>query len=246
MIEQSYIRQPDRPGWEITWGMNKFPGLGKQKWPQLILITTEKDFLFLLQKEEEAGVFRTLVNQLVSWDYRIIEWLIANPLSVLKYSDDWKGICAVTDILQQDVSQYYSRNLPVNVHTKFIDSHRAIILSMLKSLDHERFPENVKDLESAAGLQKKPPLYSIRWLDKTLATRYTAVFDVLALPLVKLQEATWDIREVWLVENETNLYLLESRQNALAIFAQGYALHHLKEITFLRKAPHLFYWGDLD
>ena len=39
---------------------------------------------------------------------------------------------------------------------------------------------------------------------------------------------------------------LESRQNALAIFAQGYALHHLKEIPSLRQASHLFYWGDLD
>jgi hypothetical protein len=243
---QKYEKRSDRPGWKVTWGTNKFPGLGKQKWPQQISITTEEDFLFLLHKEEEVVVFRNLVQQLVSWNYRITEWLIANPLSVLKYSDDWKGICAVTDILQQDVSQYYSRNLPVDVHTKFIESHRAVILSILKSLDPERFPENVKDLESAAGLLKKPHLYSIRWLDKTLAAHHTAGFDVLALPLKKLQEALWDVREVWLVENETNLYLLESRQNALAIFAQGYALHHLKEVPFLREASYLFYWGDLD
>lgn len=47
------------------------------------------------------------------------------------------------------------------------------------------------------------------------------------------------------MENETNLYLIPERKNAIAIFSKGKATHSLKDVPLLVKAK-LFYWGDLD
>lgn len=55
----------------------------------------------------------------------------------------------------------------------------------------------------------------------------------------------WNVAEIWLVENETNLYLLPRRKEALAVFSRGYAMEGLKEIPLFRQT-RLFYWGDLD
>ncbi|MBS1605439.1 MAG: hypothetical protein JST42_22435, partial [Bacteroidetes bacterium] len=183
---------------------------------------------------------------LMSWNNGIIRWLLDHPLDVLKYSGDWKGIMAVVDFfLAEDASPYYIRNLPVPVHTKFVDKHASLILSILQLLDPEKFPPEVKNLEAAAGLRKKPHLYPIRWLDAMLAKNCTAGLEVLALPFSTLQNAAWKVEELWVVENETNLYLLPERKNALAVFAKGYALHRLKDIPFF-SAARIFYWGDLD
>ena len=234
---QKFEKSAARPGWTIKWETWKSRKLSTQRWPSSITITTEEDFLFIIGKAKETAEFRSQFQELVSWNNRIIDWLQDHPSAVLKYKKDWKDLCTVIDFfLLEDASPYYIRNIPVPVHTKFIDQYVSLILAILKSLDPERFPPEVSDLEKAAGLRKKPHLYSMRWLDISLAEKYTARLDVLGLPFTTLQSANWEIPEVWLVENETNLYLLPERKNALAVFAKGYALHNLKAIPFFKEA----------
>jgi hypothetical protein len=245
-IFQKYEKSADRAGWTIAWESWKSRKLSQQRWPSSITITTEEDFISLIGKTKETAEFRSQVKQLIAWNNRIVDWLQNHVSAVLKYKSVWKDVCAVMDFfLLEDATPYYIRNIPIPVHTKFIDQHSSLILAILKSLDPERFPPDVNDLEKAAGLRKKPHLYSMRWLDLSLAEKYTAGLDVLGLPFTRLQNVNWKVPEVWLVENETNLYLLPERKNALALFAKGYALHNLKAIPFFKEA-HIFYWGDLD
>lgn len=241
-----YEKKEGRPGWCIEWGLWHSSTLGNQKWPVSISVNTEEDYLFLLGKQKEARVFKSLIQQLLEWNDGIKEWMAERPQKVLELRDQWKSIGAVVDyLLYNTVHQYYIRSLPVPVHTKFIQQFQATILSILKHLQPERFPEGIKTLEAALGLQVKPLLFLMRWLDPELARQYTSGIEVLSIPVTGLQNASWKAKEVWVVENETNLYLLPKRKDALVVFGKGYALHDLTNIPLFQKA-RLFYWGDLD
>jgi len=242
----TYEKKEGQPGWNITWEHWQSRKLGKQRWPVDIIIATEEDLVFILKKQEEVSRFRQQLETLVAWNDKISGWLEAQPNRVLQYHPHWKDICAVLDFLmQQDCTAFYLRNLPVPVHTKFIETHQSSILSLIRHFQPERFSIEINDLEKALGLRKKPLLYPVRWLDKAMAIQHTAGFDVLALTPSALKSAGWVLKEIWLVENETNLYLLPHRQNALAICSMGYSLHGLKDIPLFFRSS-LIYWGDLD
>ncbi|HVU57223.1 MAG TPA: Wadjet anti-phage system protein JetD domain-containing protein [Puia sp.] len=242
----AYEKKEGRPGWSITWEPWLSRKLGKQRWPADIILSTEEDLLFILHRQEVMVRFRQQLQTLTSWNDRISGWLEIQPSRVLRYQHDWKNICTVIDVLlHQDCSSFYLRNLPVPVHTKFIETHRSTILSLLHYLQPDRFPIEINELEKALGLRKKPLLFSLRWLDKELALQYTAGFELLALTPDDLKKANWEPLEIWLVENETNLYLLPSRKKALAVCSMGYLLHELKDIPFFSHST-IVYWGDLD
>jgi hypothetical protein len=67
----------------------------------------------------------------------------------------------------------------------------------------------------------------------------------MGITLSGLQQLDNNVKEIWLVENETNLYLVPARKNALVIFGGGYGVSSLTNIPLFEKVK-LFYWGDLD
>ncbi|RYF86204.1 MAG: hypothetical protein EOO03_12155, partial [Chitinophagaceae bacterium] len=215
-------------------------------WPSEVRVNTEADLLHLLKKEKEVARFHAVLHRLKNWNPQVLPWLAAQPQRVLEFQDDWLGLCAVVDyFLQHDVAGKYVRSLPVPVHTKFIQQHSAVLLSLLKHLAPERFATAERDLEIALGLLRKPFLFPIRWLDTHLSNVITSGMEVIAVTPEALQAAGWPVKEVWVVENETNLYLLPPRPGGMALFAKGYALHHLRSIPLFNQS-RIFYWGDLD
>ncbi|MCF8341981.1 MAG: hypothetical protein K9I82_13465 [Chitinophagaceae bacterium] len=243
---KQFEKTGDKFGWTIEWGKWNHKTFGFQDWPIKITVETEDDLLFLLKKEKEVLRFKQILQQLLEWNPAIQVWLVANYTKILALELSWKGICDVVDyFLQNDVSNYYLRSLPVPVHTKFIGLHESTILSMLKHLSPERFPFEVKSLEEALGLKSKQYLFTVRWLDINLAKSYNIDLEVMGITLSGLQQLDNNVKEIWLVENETNLYLVPNRKNALIIFSRGYAVNLLKSIPLFENVK-LFYWGDLD
>ncbi|HVU97201.1 MAG TPA: Wadjet anti-phage system protein JetD domain-containing protein [Puia sp.] len=236
----------ERPGWTIDWKPWNTKKFGNQIWPDNISVHTEEDYLHLLNKNAELHSYRSILEELLQWEPLVRDWLAENPLLVLKQKENWKGIRATVDFfLHHDLSAYYIRSIPIPVHTKFVEQNKPVIHSLLAFLDPQRFPKDGRDLEEVASLLQLPHLYPVRWLDPQLSSLYTVGLDILALPYQQLIKSRWSIKEIWVVENETNLYLLPPRTGALAIFAKGKALHNLKDIPFFASA-RIFYWGDLD
>jgi hypothetical protein len=245
-IFQAFEKKENKKGWTIEWEEWVSKKLGRQQWPAVITVNTADDFLFLLKKEKEALAFNEQLKLLLQWRPAIKDWLANKPALVLDLSSSWPGICAVVDyLLNHDVSHHYLRSIPVPVHTKFIEQHKKVIHAILHYLNNEKFPLPDTDLEEALGLNRKPFLFPVRWLDNNLALRYTAGINPLAVSGQYLQQQAWSIERVILVENTTNLYLFPSIPNTLVICSHGKALHLLKEIPFLQNTE-LYYWGDLD
>jgi hypothetical protein len=239
-------KSENKKGWKIEWTDWNKKNFSPQEWPKKITIETEEDLLHLLKKEKEVKLFKQILQQLLEWNPSIQDWLVANYKKILAKEKSWKGICDVVDyFLQNDVSNYYLRSLPVPVHTKFIEDHKDPILPILKHLSPERFSIEGKSLEEKLGLKSKQYLFTVRWLDIDLAKTYNIDLEVMGITLSGLQQLDNNVKEIWLVENETNLYLVPARKNALVIFGGGYGVGSLTNIPLFDKVK-LFYWGDLD
>jgi hypothetical protein len=238
-------KKEDKKGWTIQWHNIKV-NKKKEEWPSKIFIETEEDLLFLLNKEKEMAKFKQILQQLVGWNPAIQERLVKHSKDIIPLENTWKDICIVVDhLLQYNVSEYYLRNLPISVHSKFMEQHKSIIISFLKHLAPERFTSESKDLSEVLGLKIKEHLFRIKWLDGALAKTYSIDLEVMGISLSGLQGLDINVKEIWLVENETNLYLVPKRKNALAICSRGFAVNLLKDIPLFEKVK-LFYWGDLD
>lgn len=220
---------------------------GEQDEVDAILFEREADYLRFLDKEEQSASFKWILEELKSWRAGIKDWLLTQPPDILhQYADAWKGICGVVDyLLQHKVEGYYLRTLPVPVHTKFIQRYQSVIFSLLKYLQPERFCMESASLEEALGLLKKPHLFTLRWLDQSSAVQYSSGMEVFGISVEYLKQVNWSVKRVILVENETNLFLLPSLPDTVALISGGGALHLLKEVPLFQNTQ-LYYWGDLD
>lgn len=245
---QQNEKKIDKKGWRIEWHDWKSKKLGNQKWPNRIFVETADDFIYLLKKESEVGEFKTVLADLLQWQPATLALFAKKPDYIFEYTGKWQDIKNVVDVLlQKDVGGYYIRSIPVPVHTKFLEdrTHRKIIIAILKAVAPDRYQEDKYTLEQLLGLKKASYIYPLRWLDKSLSEKYMHGMELTGVTADWLRIADWDIKEIWLVENGTNLHMLPSRAGAIAIFSRGKATHSLKNIALFSKVQ-LYYWGDLD
>jgi len=220
---------------------------GEQDEIDAILFETEDDYLRFLDKAEQSLTFKQQLNDLLQWQPTLKEWLATEQPDIIhQYADTWKDVRRVVDyLLLHDVSGHYLRTLPIPVHTKFVQRHSALLWSLLKFLHPERFGEDHQSLEDALQLRKKPHLFSLRWLDLSFASQYSAGMQVFGITVEFLREMTWPLKRIILVENETNLYLFPNMAATMVLCSSGGALHLLKSIPLFHNTS-LYYWGDLD
>lgn len=248
-LEALISHSKDRTGFGYSLGYRKVVTRqhGEQDEVEVVRFNTEEDYLRFLNKEIEAAEFKDGLGQLLAWQPTLKDWLLQQPPdTLLQYQPAWKGICGVVDyLLTHDVRNLYLRTLQVPVHTKFIQRYKAVIFSLLQFLQPARFGNEGHTLEEALGLRKKPHLFALRWLDLAMAEQFSAGMEVFGVSVDYLKQVAWPVKQIILVENETNLYLLPEMAGSMALVSAGGALHLLKDIPLFRNTQ-LYYWGDLD
>jgi hypothetical protein len=243
---QKYEKGIHGQGWRIEWETRTSKRIGVQQWPAVITVDTEEDYLYLTGKLALTQQFKQELAQLTAWRPDSRDFLFHRPEWVLDLKEAWPGIRTVVDyLLQHDVRDHYLRSLPVPVHTKFIEQYKTPILAWLKYADPGRFPPEAGDLEKALGLQRKPYLWTMRWLDPAMADNCSAGKEISGVTTEDLAAATWNVKQIVLTENETNLYLLPGMKGSFGLFSSGKALALLTDIGLFGTAE-IYYWGDLD
>ena len=243
---QSLEKTADRKGWTIEWESWKSKKLGIQQWPAAISIDSPEDLLYLTEKQQEFDEFTKTLRFILQQKPVLSKWLAEKPERVLEYKEEWPGLFAVVDfLLINDVSDYYLRNIPVPVHTKFIETYKTIIWSILSFINPDRFSIDGQSFEQTIGVKPKPFLFTLRWLDRSMAETHTNGISVMGLAVEELRQLNWEPHEIWVVENETALYMLPAKAGSLAIWSRGKALSLLNDIPLFINT-NLYYWGDLD
>ena len=233
-------------GYTIHWKTVKTKMLGTQGLPSKIKFETAEDFERFLQKVKEVDVFRKNVA-LINGKFSELQcWIEKYPLKVIDNSEYWSDILKVLDYFSKNPQpQLYIRELPIEVHTKFIEQHKALIGELLDIVIKEYINTNEKEFEKRYNLRYDEPTVRMRLLDRTLAKKLFYGLDDITIPISLFLKLQIPISKVYIVENKVNFLTFPLIPNSIVIWGKGYGVASIKESELL-KSTELIYWGDLD
>jgi hypothetical protein len=245
---QAHSKEQRRSGYALEYQTQQKRAVGTQTLPVRVRIETEQDFLSLVDKEAEFCGFQQDVALIREQLPRLESWMEQYPQRVIEQHECWPELLAVCRyFLEHPLPRMYPRELPINVHTKFIEQHRGILRELLEQLlPPEAMVENAETFEQRFGLREKEPLVRIRLLDGQLNTRYGLPIDELSVPVSQFSALDFLRGQRCVVtENEMTFLTLPSLPATFALFGGGFMVQNLARIPWLAECP-IFYWGDLD
>ena len=87
----------------------------------------------------------------------------------------------------------YIRELPIKVHTKFIEQNKGILKELLDILIADYVNTGEKRFEARYHLKYDEELIRIRFLDENLSHRYTGGLKEISLPISEFCALHWVI-----------------------------------------------------
>lgn len=224
--------------------------LGDQSLPSRVIVDSLGDLLRLTDKQKQFQRFTDLSATILAARPELRPFLIRRPSAVLDYADDWSLLLATCHYFQRNPKpNLYLRQLEIpGVHTKFIESRRAILAELLELvLPFNAVTPSVTGLsdhgfERRFGLRIESPPIRFRLLDASCSL--SGLTDVTAT-LLEFERLSLPIRCVFLIENKLNGLCFPNCPRAMAIFGLGYGAARLAHTPWLQKTAML-YWGDID
>jgi hypothetical protein len=247
LISQSRIKKGY--GYTLAFQQVKTKYLGTQDLPTTIYFDTEQDLLKYLSKEKEVILFKENQEKIISTFPILKEWTIQNPSKIIQHPAEWDNLLKVCQYFKQTpVPNLYLRELPVRVHTKFIERNQSILGELLDNLIPEYVNHQEKTFEKRFNLKTSEKLVRFKILDNEISRVFFSGIDDIAIPVSQFEKLNLPVKKVIIVENKTTLYTtltLPKMDKAIAIFGSGYSVSHLKQALWL-KDIELLYWGDID
>ena len=177
------------------------------------------------------------------------DWLIKNPIKIIQKQDEWDDIIKVCRYFQEKPKpNLYVRELPITVHTKFIERNQSIIKDLLDVIISAYSNREEKHFEKRFNLKYSEPTIRFKILDKEVSRSYFTGIDDIGIPISQFETLKLPISKVLVVENKTTLYTtltLPEMKKTIALFGSGYSVHNLKAVSWFTNVE-LLYWGDID
>lgn len=223
--------------------------LGTQDLPISIYFDTEKDFLKFLGKEKDVVSFKENFSKILNIFPELKEWIIKNPLKVINNNKEWDSILEVCKYFRQNPKpKLYIRELPINVHTKFIEHNQSVIKELLDVIISDHLNEFEKQFEKRFNLKYSEPQIRFKVLDQKISHKYLSGIEDIAIPVSQFEALDFPIEKVIVFENKTTFYTaltLPLMDKTIAVFGSGFSVSNLKNVSWF-KGKELLYWGDID
>jgi hypothetical protein len=234
-------QQTQQPG-ELIWTERQWPGLGRQRLPERLLLPDPAAVAGWVGEQSAWGMARQRAIQLrvdlgradlslgrhFDWLANATETDFGRLLSVLRWFAD------------HPASGLYLRQLPIpGVDTKWIATHRARVLDLLRQRQGRD-----GDLHVLAGLRREPDLLRLRILDPALRAAVAGLSD-LSAPIEEIAALPLQPQHIFIVENLQTGLAMADLPGSVCFMARGYAVEAFAAIPWLRTRP-CHYWGDLD
>ena len=263
-------------GYTVVSAAVKTRSKGMQTVIEKILFETEADFLCFIQKETEACNFKAnlerIKTQCLKFDAADIahDWTVKH-ISVLTEAFDaqyWEQVFLCADwFIHHSPCGLYLREIPLPVHTKFIEQNRALIFSLYCALKKSGTAEPVlpepippepvfaesKNTAEAVyaewGVRTAPPFIRFRLLDDAIGVIIageTLRSGEVQIPLESFAALRFDsVDTVFVVENLLVYLTFPAIPKGLCIFGSGFAAVQLQRNKHLQQKK-LYYFGDID
>lgn len=236
-------------GFSIDYQTVKTKSIGTQDLPASIYFDSERDFLKYLSKEKEVEQFRSDWQSIISQFPELDRWSIKNSQKIIQHHNKWEDILKVCHYFKKNPQpNLYIRELPIKVHTKFIEENKSIIKEILDVIITLYIDEKENEFEKHFHLKYKEPLVRFRILDAKISQTFFSGLDDISIPVNQFEKLELPLKRVIIVENKTTLYTtltLPGMNNSIAIFGSGYGVCKLKNADWINQMEVL-YWGDID
>ena len=159
----------------------------------------------------------------------------------------WQDILKVVSYFKSNPKpDLYIRELPIKVHTKFIERNKSILRELLDIILAQSLnADEHNHFETRFHLKYSEPLVRFRFLDSQMAQQYFSGLEDISVRLSDFSRIELPIKRVLIVENLMNLLTLPKIKGTLSIFGKGFKALSLKNIEWLKNCQ-IWYWGDLD
>lgn len=232
-------------GYTVSWIERKISG-SIQSIPGKIYFESMDDFLYFLRREGDYKKIESKRDQLITDFPSLSDWICDHPALLLEYYDEWSSIIQVCKYFVNVTPphDYYIRELPIEVHTKFIEQHSDILRKLLDQLlPAESYRPTERDFSSRYFL-KKPTVYTqIRILDDELKPHLG--YDDVSVSLDDAAWLKWLPENIFIIENKICYLTFPKVRNSVAIFGEGFKSRLTKHIPWL-KDTRLYCWFDMD
>lgn len=244
-------------GWSLSWEERDYRSIGRNRFIRSIDVETLEDYLYLLKREQVYTQVMADAATIAGAIPRLQPWCRASPLDVENHHQQWDELLKIVRYFMEEhkPGQYYIRELPLEIPTKFIENHKRLLTSLLDevlpaSRINNQF-RGVRHFEQRYGLKYRQPLVRLRLMDQALAHQYFSGVQDLALPLDALAQLELPVQRAIILENKTNytnlmnLLTLPQATGTIGIFGSGFGVGALSEVAWLSEVE-LLYWGDID
>lgn len=237
-------------GYTVVWQKVANRAVGKNEFPVKISIECEEDLLSLLDNDFRKTFqdFKREVAMIRASLPGLIPWVKDHPRKVCQYLERWSSLIEVCHFFMTTHKhyEYYIRELPIHVHTKFIERHKGILNELLTLLlpssmiDGSYTGTKDHNFEKRYGLKYDETQIRYRLLDGTS----TGISDF-SIRYSDFAQHKIPGSRVIITENKMNFLTIPKLEDTLAIWGGGFNLHLLKHAEWLR-TRHIYYWGDID
>lgn len=156
----------------------------------------------------------------------------------------WKSIVAVINYFVSNPKPWiYPRELPLNLHSKFLEEHYRIVINMLVQISPAALNASYSTWQDRLGLRSSSDMIEGRFLDPDLAGDLPAHMQTTTHEWNKCIRNS--PRIALITENRTCLLTLPQIQGCLSLLGKGYAVTKLADLEKLHTSK-VYYWGDVD
>jgi hypothetical protein len=250
-IEQLYSQSKSSTGsgYLVKTSLQNFRRTGTHELPEFIEFETQDDYISFVGKKKDWQTFLKNYKLVTETIPSLKEWLLNNCLWLCDSGINWTDVLKVCQYFKQNpIPNLYIRELPVNVHTKFVERNQTLIKELLDALISESINKAEKQFEKRFNLKHAEPQIRFKILDKKISQNLFSGIDDLAIPVSQFERLNLPLKKILIVENKTTLYTtltLPRMDESIAVFGQGNAVNLIKTSTWLLDKD-ILYWGDID
>lgn len=244
-------------GYTLHWIEQQSRSVGRNRFIDRISFASLEDYLRFLGRTEVWQHYCENYQQIVAALPELSAWCREHPQQIVRYHEQWPDLLRVVHYFKNDYEpdRYYIRELPVAVPTKFIESHKTILLPLLdqvlpSEVIREGF-QGVRQFEQRYGLRYEEPLVRLRLLDAELARQHFSGLQDWSIPLRDFVGLSLPLKRAIILENKTSynnllaFLTLPQLQATAGIWGSGFRVGLLKNADWLHRLS-LYYWGDID
>jgi len=233
-------------GFRVVWEPRKTIRWHTQDFPETAFYDDERAYLAGIGRSREAAAFKQNLELSRTICPELEQWIATHPMLVVENDQDWPDVLKVCRYYVDNPQPHlYPRQLPIGIHSKFVDWHHDILRSTLDYLLGERINATAKSFEERYHLLRAEPQVRFRFLDEELQKLAGFPVSDVALPRSTFQTLTIPAATCLVVENRMIFLTLPQLPNTVVILGDGKAAALLDGTEWFTRC-RLFYWGDID